>query len=68
MTDERPDYVKCIRHTHEYYNNKSWCGKPVASFDWTFTDLDHAAYSLVDKSRLIPCPDCIKAAINVLQS
>lgn len=60
------EYIKCIRHTHEERKNTSWCGKAVYTFDWTFVDIDHATYSIMNGSRNVPCPDCIKVINQIL--
>lgn len=62
----RPDYIKCVRHTHEDFRGKSWCGRPVYNFDWVFCDLDHAAHSQMNESRLLPCPECLRSATDAL--
>lgn len=64
---ERPEYVRCIKHTHKDRKKKSWCGKSLYSFDWVFQDLDHAAYSQIEESRQLPCPECLRVAIQTLQ-
>lgn len=63
----RPEYIRCIRHTHSEYKNKTWCDKTFSSFDWVFQDIDHATYTILDKSRLIPCPECISAIREVFK-
>lgn len=61
----RPEWVKCIKHTHEEKKTTSWCGREV-SMEWAFVDLDHAAYSNLNQDRLIPCKKCVRAAIKAL--
>jgi hypothetical protein len=55
----RRDYVKCIAHTHEDLKAKTWCGKEIMPFDWVFQAIDHAAYSVLEGSRLVPCRSCV---------
>ena len=56
----RPDYIQCIAHTHGELIGKSWCGMPDRSV--FFKDLDHAAYAIKAETRMVPCPECLKAA------
>lgn len=62
----RSDFVKCIRHTHDYHKDKSWCGKELSSFDWSFMSIDHAAYAVQQGGRQVPCPECTDAVISQL--
>ena len=62
---ERPDYIRCIQHTHANRKKTSWCGKTLYSFDWVFQDIDHATYSIMNQSRQVPCPECITAIREV---
>jgi hypothetical protein len=64
MTPRRPEYIRCIRHTHAELLKQSWCGIPLSNFDRPFVDIDHAAYAVRNEGRLVPCPDCI----NVIAS
>lgn len=61
MAKKRPDYIKCIEHTRESKEKLTWCGRRVEVWDFTFTSIDHAAYSNMDGDRLLPCPKCVKA-------
>lgn len=60
------DYIRCIRHTHAERKNLSWCGRNVYSSDWTFLSVDHAAYSIMNEDRLVPCPNCLKVISQIL--
>lgn len=64
MTPKRPEYIRCIQHTHAELLKQSWCGLPLSNFDLPFVDIDHAAYTVRNEGRLVPCPDCI----NVIAS
>lgn len=59
-------YIKHIRHTREDLKTTSWCGRDLTRFDWTFLDLDHAAYAKQQESLQVPCKQCVKAAVKVL--
>ena len=65
---ERPEYIRCIQHTHAEKQNTSWCGKQVYSFDLPFQDIDHATYSVMNGSRLVPCPDCVNSIFQILET
>lgn len=68
--DGRPEWVHCIRHTHADKQKLSWCERPMpypaVIGGFAFQDLDHAAYSLLAKDRILPCPDCLRAALRTL--
>jgi hypothetical protein len=64
---ERPEYIKCIQHTHAEKQKTSWCGKQLSSFDWVFQDIDHATYNVMSGGRQVPCPECINAIIGILK-
>lgn len=55
------EYVKHIRHTHADKKNVAWCGEPLTQFDWTFLDIDHAAYNAQQGGYLVTCPKCVEA-------
>lgn len=61
----RPDYIKCIEKTPQDKVNvlpgKTFCGLPLWSFDWRFQDAEHALASEASGSRLVACPECMKA-------
>ena len=63
---KRSDAMMCIRQTHAERTAISWCGRRIEPFEWTFTDIDHAIYSLMAEDRLIPCLDCVRAIIAEL--
>lgn len=65
---DRPEYVKCIRHTHEERKRTSWCGREIEPFEFAFTDIDHAAYERMRHGRLLICPECLKAVVETLQN
>lgn len=68
MNNSRPDYIKCIQHTHADLSKTSWCGKKIYSFDWVFQDIDHAVYSVQSGSRQVPCPDCVNKINEVFNN
>jgi len=55
MNKKRPEYIKCIQHTHVDLPETSWCGEKLFSFDWAFQDIDDAVYSVQQGSRQVPC-------------
>ena len=63
----RPDWVKCIRQTHEERKTKSWCDRILYySDEWAFIDIDHAVHSAQQGDRLVPCPECVTAIVAAL--
>lgn len=65
---ERPDYIKCIRHTHEEMKTTSWCGRYIPRSEWYFVDIDHAAYNAMNGGRLVACEGCVSKVTELLQS
>lgn len=63
----RPEYIRCIQHTHADLLKTSWCGEKLSSFDWVFQDIDHAIYSVQSGSRQVPCPDCLNKIYEILK-
>lgn len=64
--DSRPDWVVCIQQTHAEKKGDAWCGRPIAGF--AFENIDHAAYSAASRGRQVPCPQCVKAIMDALNS
>ena len=62
----RPEYIKCIQHTHLDYPKTSWCGKSIYSFDWVFQDIDHATYAMMNGARQVPCSECLNKIAETL--
>jgi hypothetical protein len=60
---DRPDWITCIKHTHEEKKEFSWCGER-ASGAWMFADIDHAVYHAMNGGRLVACKDCTDAIIK----
>jgi hypothetical protein len=58
---DRPEWIRCIKHTHADRLKESWCGRTLYSFDWAFQDIDHAVYSIQSEARQVPCPACLEA-------
>jgi hypothetical protein len=61
----RPEYIRCIAHTHADYLGQPWCGAAsagIAGHRAFFQSLDHAAYAIRAQSRLVPCPEYLEAA------
>jgi len=68
MTKTRPEYIRCIQHTHVDKQKTSWCGQKLSSFDLPFQDIDHATYTVMNGGRQVPCPDCVKFIIGILKN
>lgn len=64
----RPEWVRCIRQTHEERKTTSWCGRPLPQTEWTFVNIDHAANARHNKDRLLVCPKCAAAVTKLLKS
>jgi hypothetical protein len=63
----RPEYIRCIQHTHADRKKTSWGGKSIYSFDWVFQDIDHAIYATMNEALQVPCPECIAAICEVFK-
>ncbi len=63
----RPEYISCIQHTHADRVKTSWCGKTLYTFDWFFQNIDHAAHTVMNEARQVPCPECIAAIREVFK-
>lgn len=61
-------HVRCITDTHADANRASWCGKPASSFEFRFTDTDHAAMNGRNGGYLTVCPRCRAAVIAGLKN
>lgn len=61
----RPDFIKCIEHTHADKVGQSWCGRDVR-LEFRFENIDHAAYNALNGGRLLICPDCAGAALEAV--
>lgn len=63
---DRPDWIKCIRHTHEEMKTTSWCGRYIPRSEWYFVDIDHVAYNAMKAGRLVVCDECADTVIQHL--
>jgi hypothetical protein len=63
------DFTTCIKHSSQdpALQHKAWCGFDVR-YSFAFGGIDHAAYSAMGNSRLVPCGECVKAVMTALQS
>ena len=68
MIKNRPEYIRCIKHTHADKLKTSWCGENISNFDLPFQDIDHATYTVMSEGRLVPCPGCLNAIFKVLKN
>lgn len=65
----RPEWVVCVRETHEERKDKTWCGRqlyPTAQ-EFVFESIDHAAYSNLNHARLVPCAECLAKVLVALR-
>ena len=44
----------------------TWWGLPWTG--WDFVDVSHVAHHRLNGGRLLPCPDCLRAIVEALQS
>ena len=51
-----------------YATTEVWCGAPHEYPRWDFLGIDHVAASRLKGGRMLPCPDCLKAIVEALQS
>ena len=65
--NDRPDYIKCIEHSHVDLEDTSWCGRELYH-EWAFVDAAHAAEHGRKAGRLVACPDCVDAITEALQN
>ena len=63
---QRPEWVKCIQHTHEEKKHTTWCGREHAWGEFLFQSIDHAAYTVMAEDRLQPCRACCEAVTAML--
>ena len=63
--DDRPDWVRCIAHTHADLAGQAWCGRDVAG-GWAFVDAAHAAENGRKGGRLVACPACAESVAAAL--
>jgi hypothetical protein len=45
-----------------------WCGAQRDLLRWDFRSIDHVAAHRLQGGRLLPCPACLKAIVEALQS
>lgn len=66
-TEDRPEYMKCIRRSHADHRAESWCGRLVNE-EFVFDGLDHAAENGLQQGRLVACPQCVEVASAALRN
>jgi len=59
MTDQREEWIKCIRRA----DSKAFCGRDI-THDWAFVDLQHALRTEEQGGRLVPCAECYDIALE----
>ena len=61
----RPEYVRCaltgMLDQHDKPERKTWCGRTLGGFEWTFEDASHAAINGKSGGRLLLCEQCFDA-------
>ena len=72
MSVERPEWIHCaLLGTWDAERGESvreaWCGRKVERFEFAFADASHAALNARTGGRLVLCPGCRDAIINVLR-
>lgn len=55
-----------VRHTRADLKGRAWCGEQAVG--WCFEDVDHVAVHRLNRGRMLPCPGCLKAILEALQS
>jgi hypothetical protein len=64
---DRPEWVVCVFvDVADNVDKLSWCGRPVGQ-EFHFVSIDHAAVNAKKHGRLVACPDCVDAIVNVLR-
>lgn len=60
--------MPCIKHTIEDKKYETWCGKKTQASDWLFQDIDHAVYSIQQKSFIKVCRKCLSEIIKTIKN
>ena len=63
---DRPEWVRCITHTHVDLLTKTWCGRNAEG--WNFVDASHAAENGRKDGRLVACRKCVAAICKALSN
>ena len=58
MSEERPEYITCVRGNYVERFPHSCCGRYVA-MELHYANWDHAASHRAREGRLLPCPVCM---------
>ena len=61
----RPDYIRCVGHTHGEQKGQTWCGRKNGA-EAVFGDLDSVAYAHRADKRAVACPECVREATKHL--
>ena len=67
MSSTRPEWIRCIEHTHAQKLGTSWCGRLLLAFEVPFQGIDHAAYATLNGDRLVVCSECAAAVVSLLR-
>jgi len=71
----RPEYIKCIAHTHMGKIGKSLCGRTIGTkgsdgelkvSEFVFMNIDHWFYTRVDDDSLLGCTACVDTIRKVM--
>lgn len=48
-------------------DSRTWCGERAQrNVEYLFVDIDHAVLSILQGSRLQPCPACVRVVVQAL--
>jgi hypothetical protein len=67
MSQNRPDWIKCILQPFKEKIATSLCGHTISG-EFHFQGIDHAYAMVITQGRLIPCPECTLQALKILNS
>lgn len=62
---ELKEYQKHVKRTKKELSHLSWCGQEIIML-WVFQDVDHVLHTLENEGRLLPCPACWQAIIEIV--
>lgn len=65
LLEERPDWVKCIRHPRSDME-ETICGRRIIA-EWVFEGIDHWWLTRKNEDRLIGCADCVREIQAVVE-
>ena len=57
-----------VRRTRVGEEGDVWCGARRNRNRWDFQSIDHVAHTRQNGGRLLPCPACLAAIVEMLSS